>query len=340
MRPFLYERVPDARRAVEAVADRAQPGVAPTEAAAQFIAGGTMMLDLMKLDSMRPAVLVDINGLAAAHGRLEAGPEGLSLGALVRMNEAAEHPAILRDYPVIAETLQLAASPQLRNMASLGGNVLQRTRCQYFRDHSWSACNKRVPGSGCAALDGVNRKHAVLGVSDRCIAAYSGDFAQALVVLDAKVHTLGPQGPRIIPVEQLHTDSSRPNIETILEPGELITEFRIPAGAWTRRSTYVKVRDRQSYEYGLATAAVALDIRDGTVGTARVALGSVSYRPWRAREAEAELAGKRLDESSAEAAAKAAFAGVRPTHRQNDYKIELGRRTLVRALLQAGRMEI
>jgi xanthine dehydrogenase YagS FAD-binding subunit len=232
----------------------------------------------------------------------------------------------------------MAASAQLRNMASLAGNVLQRTRCQYFRDVSWAQCNKRVPGSGCAALDGVNRKHAVLGVSDQCIAAYSGDFAQALVALGAEVQTTGANGPRTIAFERLHTGSDNPHTETILAPGELITGFRVPAGPWTRRSVYVKVRDRESYAYGLATAAVALDLRGGIVREARVGLGAVSYKPWRSHEAEAALRGKPLTEDTAAAAAEAAFAGARPRG-ENAYMIDLGRRTLARALLQASRLE-
>ena len=331
MRPFLYERADTAAAAVAAMR-------APTARNPYFIAGGTTMLDLMKLGSLQPDLLVDINGLQAAHAKIEPTPRELRLGALVRMSEAAEHPAILRDYPVIAQTLQLAASAQLRNMASLGGNVLQRTRCEYYRDPVWTACNKRIPGSGCAALDGVNRKHAVLGVSQSCISAYPGDFAQALVALEATVHTTGPRGARAIPFEKLHTDSSQPHTETILEPGELITEFRIPAGPWTKRSVYIKVRDRQSYEYGLATAAVALDAPGGTIRTVRIALGGVAYTPWRAHEAEAVLTGKKLDEATASQAAGAAFAHA-TTRTQNAYKVALGKRTLVRALMHAAGME-
>lgn len=330
MRPFAYARAQDVPDAVR---------LAAAEPAPQFIAGGTLLLDLMKLGTMQPRGLIDINDLQAEHGRIRAGPQGLRLGALVRMAEAADHPAIRRDYPVIAESLWLAASPQLRNMASLGGNVLQRTRCQYFRDPSWRACNKRAPGSGCAALDGVNRKHAVLGVGERCIATYPGDFAQALIALGATVDLFGPDGARGLPFERLHRGPEQPEIETRLAPGELITGFTVPAGPWTRRSTYLKVRDRQSYEFALASAAVALDLDGDRVRAARIALGGVAYRPWRAEAAEQALAGRRLDEASAEAAARAAFAEARP-HGQNRYKVELGQRTLVRALLQAGGMKV
>ena len=340
MRPFTLDHAATPQAALAAARPAAgSPRVPPNAAPAQFIAGGTQMLDLMKLDVMQPERMVDITALAAAHGRIEARPDGLHLGALVRMSEAAAHPAILRDYPVIAETLQMAASPQLRNMASLAGNVLQRTRCPYFRDTGWAQCNKREPGSGCAALDGVNRKHAILGVSDRCIASYPGDFAQALVALGAEVQCLGPNGARTVAFADLHTGSDNPHTETVLAPGELITGFRVPAGSWTRRSTYVKVRDRESYAYGLATAAVALDMAPGgVVRDARIGLGAVSYKPWRAHEAEAALRGKPLNDETAAAAAQAAFAGAR-TRPGNAYLIDLGSRTLARALMQASRLE-
>jgi xanthine dehydrogenase YagS FAD-binding subunit len=255
------------------------------------------------------------------------------------MSHAADDPIIKRDYPVIAQTLQLAAAAQLRNMASLGGNVLQRTRCQYFRETSWKACNKRDPGSGCAALDGLNRKHAILGVSNKCIAEYPGDFAQALVALGASVETQSPAGARTIPFEQLHCGSDVPEVETVLSPGELITGFVVPAGPWTRRSGYLKVRDRQSYAFALTSAAVALDMDGDTVREARIGLGGVAYRPWRALEAEAALRGKRLDEVNATAAARAAFGSAK-TREHNAYKVELGQRTLVRALMQVGQMEV
>lgn len=245
-----------------------------------------------------------------------------------------------RDYPVIAETLVLAASAQLRNMASLGGNLLQRTRCAYFRDTHWSACNKRNPGSGCAALDGMNRQHAVLGTSDACIATYPGDFAQALIALDADIEIAGAGGTRRLPFAQLHRPpGSTPRVETVLAPGELITAIAVPAGAWTRRSHYLKIRDRESYQFALTSAAVALDVRQGVVREARIALGGVATVPWRAREAEAALAGRPLDEAGAMAAAAAAFAGAR-SRKHNAYKVVLGQRTLVRALLEAGQMRV
>lgn len=342
MRPFHYQRASSVEAASQAaLVSKPAHNVPPVQAPGQFIAGGTTILDLMKLDVMRPATLVDINQLdRGRYGKIDAGPQGLHLGALVRMAEAAEHPAIRRDYPVIAESLHLAASQQLRNMASLGGNVLQRTRCSYFRDTSWAACNKRNPGSGCAALDGFNRMHAVLGTSDDCIATYPGDFAQALIALDAAVDIAGPQGNRRIPFASLHRrPADRPNVETALAPGELITGFAVPAGPWTRRSLYLKIRDRESYEFALAAAAVALDLQDGIVRQSRIALGGVATVPWRAREAEAALDGQRLDEQSAQAAAEAAFAGAQ-SYKHNAFKIALGKQTLVRALLQAKTMEV
>lgn len=328
MRPFAYERAGDPAAAVRAAAS-----------GAAILAGGTTLLDLMKLDVLRPERVADVNGLAAL-GEVRAEAGGLRLGALARMAEVAADPAVQRDYPVIAESLRLAASAQLRNMASLGGNVLQRTRCAYFRDVSYAACNKRTPGSGCAALGGVNRLHAVLGTSEHCIASYPGDFAQALIALDASVETEGPGGPRRFPFAALHRrPGDQPDLETTLGAGELITGFVVPALPWARRSRYVKVRDRESYAFAIASAAVVLDLGDGQrVREARIALGGVATTPWRAREAEAVLAGQVLDEATASRAADAAFRDAR-THGENGFKPELGRRTLVRALLEARRME-
>lgn len=336
MRPFTYDRAGDIAQAVRLGRDTGQ---GQTMAATQYLAGGTTLIDLMKLDVLRPERLVDLKPLRGQYGGIEAGPSGLHLGALAHMSDVAEHPAVRRDYPAIAQALDLAASPQIRNMATLGGNVLQRTRCTYFRDTSWSACNKRSPGSGCAAMEGVNRNHAVLGVDDSCIALYPGDLGVALAALDTRVELAGPGGARAIAFEDLHRPAERrPNIETTLRAGEVITGFTVPAAPWTRRSLYLKIRDRASYEFALASAAVALDLEGDQVRAARIALGGVAYRPTRAREAEAALVGKPLTEAAAEAAAQAAFAGA-VAHGANAYKPELGRRTLVRALLQAGAVE-
>jgi xanthine dehydrogenase YagS FAD-binding subunit len=329
MRSFDYVRASDAASAVQAAG-----------AQAQFLAGGTTLLDLMKLDVMRPEVVIDIGDLVDQFGHIARDVNGLHLGAFVHMADAAVHPDVLRDYPVVAQSLQLAASAQIRNMATLGGNVLQRTRCNYFRDPSWSACNKRKPGSGCAALGGVNRKHAVLGTSETCIATYPGDFAQALIALDATVDVVGTMGPRVIPFDALHVaPGATPEHETTLAPDDLITGFTLPALPWARRSLYLKIRDRQSYEFALASVAVALDLDDGMVREARIALGGVATKPWRAREAEAALRGGPVTPQTARHAAETVFAGA-VTHGQNDFKPELGRRTLVRALLQAAAMEV
>jgi xanthine dehydrogenase YagS FAD-binding subunit len=336
MRPFSYERAHDV---AEAMRDGKATAQGQVDAPTQFLAGGTTLIDLMKLEVITPRTVVDINSLADQFKAIEAGPSGLRLGAFASMSAAADHPAVMADYPVIAQSLSLAASAQLRNMATLGGNVLQRTRCAYYRDRTWSACNKRKPGSGCAAMDGVNRNFAVLGVDHSCIAQYPGDFAVALVALDAQVELAGPAGARVIAMEALHRPpGGTPNVETTLRPGEIITGFHVPAGPWTRRSLYLKVRDRQSYEFAISSAAVALEMDGQVVRQARIGLGGMAYRPWRAREAEALLAGKPLTEAGADAAAQAALRGA-VTHGGNDYKPELARRTLVRALLQAGRME-
>ena len=334
MRPFIYEHVADTAAATQAAA-------ATSGAQTSYLAGGTTLIDLMKLDVMRPGHVIDINALdRTTHGRIEVNQNGLRLGALVRMADAADHPDIVEQYPVISQSLQLAASAQLRNMASLGGNVLQRTRCSYFRDVSYAACNKRSPGSGCAARDGVNRAHAVLGTSDQCIATYPGDFGQALIALDASVDLIGPGGARTIPFAKLHRQpGDRPDQETNLKAGELIVSFKVPAAPWTRRSLYLKVRDRQSYEFALASAAVALDLQDGTVREARIALGGVSTVPWRAADAEAALRGKPIDENTLASAADAAFAGAKG-YGHNNFKIELGKRTLTRTLLQVAALEI
>jgi xanthine dehydrogenase YagS FAD-binding subunit len=340
MRPFAIEKASDAADALGFASGGSVE--AANGQRAQYLAGGTNLLDLMKLDVLQPPLLVDINGLRRAYGAIEADAEGVRLGALVHMQEAADHPVIRRDYRVLSDSLWMAASPQLRNMASLAGNVLQRTRCNYFRDPSWAACNKRAPGSGCSAIDGVNRRLAVLGISEHCIANYPGDFAIALVALGAEVEVLDSQGEaRTLSFEHLHrAPDDTPHIESSLQPGDLITGFRIPAGPWTRRSLYLKIRDRESYDFALASAAVALDLApDRTVSAVRIGIGGLVARPWRSHEAEAALTGRVLDESSACDAADAAFAGA-VVHSETGFKPELGRRTLVRALLDAALLEI
>lgn len=339
MQPFTYRSAATTTEAVAAAVGANGPSHVTSDT--QYLAGGTTLLDLMKLDVMRPTRLVDINPLAddPNSSRIVASDKGIRFGALVRMSEAANHPAVTKDFPVVAQSLALAASTGLRNMASLGGNMLQRTRCSYFRDTGYTQCNKRDPGSGCAALDGVNRLHAVLGVTDHCIASYPGDFAQALMALDAVLEVQGPGGARALPFAKLHREpGSTPNVETTLRPGELITAIHVPAVAGARRSVYVKVRDRASYAFALASAAVALDMADDKVRQARIALGGVATVPWRASEAEQVLTGQPINEDTAAKAAEAAFAGAK-THGDNAYKVPLGKKTLVRALLEAAKME-
>lgn len=338
MRPITYQRATDAPSAVQALAASASANNPLIDAAVQPLAGGTTLLDLMKLDVMRPSVLVDINPLSDAWSAVSLDGGNLKLGALARMSDVAANPDIQRNYPVISDSLKLAASPQLRNMASLGGNVLQRTRCTYFRDVSYDNCNKRNPGSGCAAMDGFNRTHAVLGTSEQCIATYPGDFAQALMALDATAEITGKAGVRSMPFADLHkAPGNSPQIETSLLPGELISAFSIQ-GRWLR-STYLKVRDRQSYEFALSSAAIALDVQDGTIRDARIALGGVATIPWRAREAEALLKGQKFGDALASQVAAAAFKGA-ISRKHNAFKIALGKRVVSRALQQAATMEI
>ena len=339
MLPFEFVRAETERGALQAIAET---GPAAADARPpNYLAGGTTLLDLMKIEVMTPPRIVDINALSdGPYRRIAKDQRGLRLGALVRMSEAAEHADVATDYPLLSQSLKLAASQQLRNMASLAGNVLQRTRCNYFRDVSYAQCNKRAPGSGCAALEGVNRSHAVLGASEQCIATYPGDFAQALIALDARVALAGPEGAREMAFSDLHRRPGQtPNIETTLKPGELITEFVVPASAAARRSVYLKIRDRQSYEFALASAAVALDLDDGRIRDARIALGGVATVPWRAHEAEKALQGKQPNQQAFKAAADAAFVTAKP-YQHNAFKIELGKRTLVRALQDASTLHI
>jgi xanthine dehydrogenase YagS FAD-binding subunit len=340
MQPFQFSRAGDLHSAYSAYR-AADAEASSARSSSQYLAGGTTLLDLMKLGVMRPGRLVDINDLDQTNaGRIELAGDLLQLGALTRMSTVADHPDVRRDFPVIAQSLQLAASAQIRNMASLGGNVLQRTRCTYFRDTSYSNCNKRHPGSGCAALDGINRSHAILGSSEQCIATYPGDFAQALMALDAQVEVIGQNGPREFPFAKLHRQPEQtPHLETTLAPGELITAFRIIRAPFTRRSLFLKVRDRQSYEFALASAAVAVDLDGDNVKQVRIALGGMATVPWRAHEAEASLINQRLDETATRRAADLAFAEAQPRE-HNAFKVELGKRTLMRSLRQARLMEI
>ena len=298
-----------------------------------YIAGGTTLLDLMKANLEEHAQLIDIN-LLPFKG-IEPTTDGLRIGAMERMSDVGEHPLVLQQYPAVSESLLLAASPQLRNMASIGGNLLQRTRCGYFRDAAFP-CNKRVPGSGCPALAGDNHNLAILGVSDSCIAtAYPGDLAVALAAFDAVLTLENAKGKqRRVPVTEFYLlPGKTPERETVLEPGELIVALTIPAAAHARRSTYLKVRERSSYAYALASAAVGLDVQAGTIRAARVALGGVGTKPWRSPEAEKVLTGAPATEATFRAAAVAALRGARP-HDDNRFKVELAQNTLVQALLK------
>ena len=297
---------------------------------ARYLAGGTTLVDLMKLDVEQPTQLIDITALPLAD--VTTLPNGaLRIGSMVRNSDLAHNDEVRRRYPMLSQALLAGASGQLRNMATTGGNLLQRTRCPHFRDTAMP-CNKREPGTGCSALHGENRGHAVLGTSDSCIATHPSDMAVALVALDAVVRTTRPEGERAIPIAELHRlPGDHPEIETALTPGELITAVEIPPLAFATRSLYLKVRDRASYAFALVSAAVAIDLDGGKVRDARVALGGVGTVPWRSREAENVLRGRAAGVATYRAAAEAALAGAVP-RKDNAFKIELARRTLVRAL--------
>ncbi|HEX8112431.1 MAG TPA: xanthine dehydrogenase family protein subunit M, partial [Kofleriaceae bacterium] len=261
---------------------------------AHYIAGGTTLVDLMRLEVMRPTAVVDITGLTdPGLTAIEGTGHGVRIGALATNTDVAYHPLVTTRFPALSAALLSGASPQLRNMATVGGNLLQRTRCPYFRDGT-SPCNKRAPGSGCAALDGYTRSHAVLGTSPRCIATHPSDMCVALVALDAVVHTRGPSGNRAIPIAELHTlPGAHPEVESVLVPGELVTHVELPATPLAARSRYTKVRDRASFSFALASAAIALELQGGAIRDARIALGGLATKPWRAVEAERWLIGKR-----------------------------------------------
>ena len=324
MEPFEFIR---ARDSADALAKT-------REAPARFIAGGTALLDLMKLGVERPARLLDINALPL--GRIEPQSGGVRIGALVRNSDLAHHPEVAQRYPVLVQAILSGASPQLRNMATVGGNLLQRTRCPYFRD-SGSACNKRTPGAGCAALFGPHRGHAILGGSDRCIATHPSDMCVALLALDATVQVLAAAGggERAVPLGELYLlPGQSPEKETVLAAGDLVVAVTVPASPRAARSCYLKVRDRAEFEFALASAAVAVELTGGVVQSARVALGGVATRPWRATEAEAVLQGKRPTTELFRAAAAAAMHKAQP-RRDNGFKVELAQRCIVRALSEA-----
>jgi xanthine dehydrogenase YagS FAD-binding subunit len=292
-----------------------------------FLAGGTTLVDLMKLNVLTPEHVLDINQVPLQGIDTS---DGLRFGALERMSAIAAHPQV---YPAISRALLLSASQQIRNMASIGGNLLQRTRCSYFRDVA-TPCNKREPGSGCSALDGANRMHAILGTSDSCVATHASDVAVALVALDARLLLATAEGTREVALRDFYQlPGDTPALENDLRPGELITEVVVPRLDWAANSTYVKVRDRQSYEFALCSAAVALDVRDGVIADARVAAGGVGTVPWHLPAVEDALRGAPATQASFEAAAAVAADGARPL-RDNAFKVSLLKRTIVRALLE------
>ena len=324
MNLFTYEDAPDADAAVAAVSE------AGDEARVDYVNGGTTVLDLMKLGVRQPAKLVSLKSAGLPAG-VEETDAGVRVGAGARMSEVADHPLVAEAFPVIRESLLLAASPQIRNMASIGGNLLQRTRCGYFR-HTQFRCNKREPGSGCDAIEGDNRLLAVLGTSEHCIASYPGDLAAALVALDATVLVRGSGGERTLPLRGLHRlPGDAPHLETVLEPGELILSVDVPASAAARHSTYVKARDRASYAFANASAAVGLELDGDTVKDVKIGLGGVATTPWHAAAAEEALRGRPATEPNFRAAADAALAEARP-QAHNGFKVPLAKNVLVRAL--------
>jgi xanthine dehydrogenase YagS FAD-binding subunit len=329
MHPFTLERP---RNINAALALRAQAGV--NDAPVEYIAGGTDMVQLLQEHVRRPERLVSLAGLL--DNSIEAGSQGLRFGAAATMAEAAAHPAVLEQFPIIIEALLNSASPQVRNQATMGGNLLQRPRCPYFRDVGYSACNRRTPGSGCSAMRGENRRHAVLGTSDYCIAAHASDLAVALVALDAAVEVLGPGGQRTVLLDEFYRlPGDTPHIATMLEPGEVIAAITVPANPAARRSHYLKVRDRSSFDFALVSAAVALEMDGTRIRQARVALGGVGTKPWRVPRVEAALVGGSLDPAALRAAAALAAEGAQGRG-HNDFKIELMQRAIVRAVETAG----
>jgi xanthine dehydrogenase YagS FAD-binding subunit len=326
VRPLTYARAATVEDAV---------ALATHDPASAFLAGGTTEVDLIRAGIARPDHLVDINDLPLA--AVEDLPDGgLRIGALARMSDVARAPAVVKRYPAISRALLLGASEQLRNMASMGGNLRQRTRCAYLRD-GVSPCNKREPGTGCAALDGLNRAHAILGTSDHCIATHPSDVAVGLAAFDAVVHTVGPDGERSIAFDEFFLPPAEtPEREHPLGDSELIVGIEVPPAPIASRSVYLKVRDRQSYEFALVSAAAALDVRDGVVADARLALGGVGTTPWRARRAEAALIGGPAEETGFRLAL-AEELEVAVVRRHNAFKVELTTRVATRALIEAMR---
>lgn len=324
MRRFEYLRAETVAQAVEALSGTAD---------ASALAGGTNLVDLMKYEVARPSLVVDINRLPL-NDIVETDGGGLRIGALVPNSDLARDPRVVRHYPLLASAILAGASPQLRNAATTGGNLLQRTRCVYFYDTA-TPCNKRARGSGCPALEGANRQHAILGGSDSCIAVHPSDMCVALAVLDAVVHVVGPAGERRIAFSDFHRlPGDEPHLDNSLRHGELIVAVELPAPAIARHHTYLKVRDRLSYAFALVSVAVGLRLEARVIAEARVALGGVAHRPWRDRVAESRLTGQPADVASFRAFSEAMLAPAR-VREHNEFKVELSRRAIVRALAQA-----
>jgi xanthine dehydrogenase YagS FAD-binding subunit len=327
MRPFKYVRANSADVAVQAVAANPQ---------AKFLAGGTNILDLMKEDVERPNELVDLTRLKLTE--IKAAGGGVSIGALAKNTDTANHPLIRKNYPLLTQAIVAGASAQLRNMATNGGNLMQRTRCQYFYDTAMP-CNKRELGSGCGALEGLNRIHAILGWSEKCVATYPGDMANALYALEAVVRVRNASGrERTIPIGEFHRlPGETPEKDTNLQHGELILAIDLPKSPFAKNFYYLKVRDRASYAFALVAVAAALELNGSTIRQARVVLGGVAHKPWRSMEAEAALSGRPASEESFRQAAEAALKDARPLA-HNAFKVELGKRAIVRALMRAARL--
>lgn len=332
MRTFEFNRP---ENATSAVATAAQAKTAQQGADIRFLAGGTTLVDLMKLEVETPARLLDINRLP--FDKIEDEPEGgLKIGATVRNSDLANHARVRRDYSVLSQAILSGASAQLRNMATTAGNLLQRTRCLYFRDVGMP-CNKREPGTGCPAITGSNRMLAILGTSDHCIATNPSDMCVAMAALEAVIHVQGPGGARTIPIGEFHLlPGGTPHRETVLEPGDLITHVTLPPPPAGSRQVYLKLRDRASYEFALASCAIVMSLSGGNIRDLRVALGGVGTKPWRSPEAEAVLHGKPASAADFRQAAEAALLDAKPQS-ENKFKIELAKRCLVHALQMAAR---
>jgi xanthine dehydrogenase YagS FAD-binding subunit len=327
MKTFQLTRASDS---AEAITSAAKATTAQQGAEIRFIGGGTTLIDLMKLNVEQPKTLIDINWLPL--DKIEALPDGgLTIGAVVRNSDLAYHPLVRKNYAVLSEAILSGASAQLRNMATTAGNLLQRTRCMYFRETSMP-CNKREPGSGCAAIAGANRSLAILGTSEHCIATNPSDMNVAMAALEATIHVRGTKGEQNIPIADFHVlPGNTPHRETVLEPGDLITHVTLPPPAPGSRSLYLKLRDRASYEFALASAAVVVTVANGKVTRARIALGGVGTKPWRSTEAEGELTGQTATEDVFRKAADAALRDAKPQS-ENGFKVELAKRCLVHAL--------